>query len=155
MQRDYNGWEQLFLGEFEKPYFRQLKSFLQQEYATHKVYPPKKTYTKRLRQHCLQRRQRCNFGARSLLQRGAGNGHVFFRPQRSASANESCQHFQGNKRRPGTRQLHCGRRPYPVGKAGRVAYEHSTYRARKNAQFSQRQGVGNFHRPSDTLSQRT
>lgn len=42
MQRDYNGWEQLFLGEFEKPYFRQLKSFLQQEYATHKVYPPKK-----------------------------------------------------------------------------------------------------------------
>ena len=42
MQRDYNGWEDVFLGEFAKPYFKQLKAFLQQEYAQHKVYPPKR-----------------------------------------------------------------------------------------------------------------
>lgn len=42
MQRDYNGWEGLFQREFEKPYFKQLKSFLLEEYATQKVYPPKK-----------------------------------------------------------------------------------------------------------------
>ena len=42
MQRDYNGWEDVFWGEFAKPYFKQLKAFLQQEYAQHKVYPPKR-----------------------------------------------------------------------------------------------------------------
>lgn len=42
MQRDYNGWEELFLKEFEKPYFKQLKSFLEEEYATKKIYPPKR-----------------------------------------------------------------------------------------------------------------
>ncbi len=42
MQRDYNGWEELFEQEFQKPYFKQLKSFLVEEYAAHKVYPPKK-----------------------------------------------------------------------------------------------------------------
>lgn len=42
MQRDYNGWEGLFQTEFAKPYFKQLKSFLLEEYATQKVYPPKK-----------------------------------------------------------------------------------------------------------------
>ena len=42
MQRDYNGWEEVFLAEFQKPYFKQLKAFLQQEYAQHKVYPPKR-----------------------------------------------------------------------------------------------------------------
>ena len=40
--RDYNGWEEVFLAEFQKPYFKQLKAFLQQEYAQHKVYPPKR-----------------------------------------------------------------------------------------------------------------
>ncbi|HIU91472.1 MAG TPA: uracil-DNA glycosylase [Candidatus Fimimonas merdipullorum] len=42
MQRDYNGWEDLFFEEFSKPYFKQLKAFLRQEYAQHKVYPPKR-----------------------------------------------------------------------------------------------------------------
>lgn len=42
MPRDYNGWEDLFFEEFAKPYFKQLKAFLQQEYAQHKVYPPKR-----------------------------------------------------------------------------------------------------------------
>lgn len=42
MQRDYNGWEDVFLGEFAKPYFKQLKAFLQQEYARYRVYPPKR-----------------------------------------------------------------------------------------------------------------
>ncbi len=42
MQRDYNGWEDLFFEEFAKPYFKQLKAFLQQEYAQYKVYPPKR-----------------------------------------------------------------------------------------------------------------
>lgn len=42
MQRDYNGWEELFGEEFQKPYFKQLKQFLVQEYATKRIYPPKK-----------------------------------------------------------------------------------------------------------------
>lgn len=42
MQRDYNGWEDVFFGEFAKPYFKQLKAFLQQEYAQYRVYPPKR-----------------------------------------------------------------------------------------------------------------
>lgn len=42
MQRDYNGWDQLFEQEFQKPYFQNLKSFLVEQYATHKVYPPKR-----------------------------------------------------------------------------------------------------------------
>lgn len=42
MQRDYNGWEDLFFEEFAKPYFKQLKAFLQQEYAQYRVYPPKR-----------------------------------------------------------------------------------------------------------------
>ena len=42
MQRDYNGWEDVFLVEFAKPYFKQLKAFLQQEYAQYRVYPPKR-----------------------------------------------------------------------------------------------------------------
>ncbi len=42
MQRSYNGWEELFLGEFAKPYFVELKRFLVEQYATKRVYPPKK-----------------------------------------------------------------------------------------------------------------
>ena len=40
--RDYNGWDELFHGEFSKPYFAQLKQFLLQEYAVKHIYPPKK-----------------------------------------------------------------------------------------------------------------
>ena len=40
--RTYNGWDELFNQEFSKPYFVQLKSFLVQEYATKRIYPPKK-----------------------------------------------------------------------------------------------------------------
>ena len=40
--RTYNGWDELFKKEFSKPYFVQLKSFLVQEYATKRIYPPKK-----------------------------------------------------------------------------------------------------------------
>lgn len=42
MQRDYNGWDDLFAQEFVKPYFRQLKQFLVEQYATQKIYPPKR-----------------------------------------------------------------------------------------------------------------
>lgn len=41
-QRNYNGWEDLFSSEFCKPYFLQLKQFLEKEYARTTVYPPKK-----------------------------------------------------------------------------------------------------------------
>ena len=37
----YNGWENLFITEFAKPYFVNLKQFLLNEYATKMVYPPK------------------------------------------------------------------------------------------------------------------
>ncbi len=37
----YNGWEDLFITEFAKPYFVNLKQFLLNEYATKTVYPPK------------------------------------------------------------------------------------------------------------------
>lgn len=37
----YNGWENLFITEFAKPYFVNLKQFLLNEYATKTVYPPK------------------------------------------------------------------------------------------------------------------
>ena len=40
--RTYNGWDELFEQEFSKPYFVRLKSFLVQEYATKRIYPPKK-----------------------------------------------------------------------------------------------------------------
>ena len=42
MTRSYNGWDELFTQEFSKPYFVNLKSFLVQEYATKRIYPPKK-----------------------------------------------------------------------------------------------------------------
>ena len=42
MERTYNGWDELFKKEFCKPYFVQLKSFLVQEYATKRIYPPKR-----------------------------------------------------------------------------------------------------------------
>ena len=42
MERTYNGWDELFLHEFSKPYFVQLRSFLVQEYATKRIYPPKR-----------------------------------------------------------------------------------------------------------------
>lgn len=42
MERSYNGWDQLFKSEFAKPYFVQLKSFLVTEYATKRIYPPKR-----------------------------------------------------------------------------------------------------------------
>ena len=42
MTRTYNGWDELFNREFSKPYFVQLKSFLVQEYATKRIYPPKR-----------------------------------------------------------------------------------------------------------------
>lgn len=41
-KRFYNGWEELFEQEFEKPYFKELKEFLVHEYATKRIYPPKK-----------------------------------------------------------------------------------------------------------------
>ncbi len=41
MIRDYNGWDDLFLQEFSKPYFVELKKFLINEYATKQVFPPK------------------------------------------------------------------------------------------------------------------
>lgn len=34
-----NDWDQVLEGEFEKPYYRQLRTFLSQEYRTHRVYP--------------------------------------------------------------------------------------------------------------------
>ncbi len=42
MGRSYNGWDELFLGEFAKPYFVELKKFLVEEYASKRVYPPKR-----------------------------------------------------------------------------------------------------------------
>lgn len=42
MQRSYNGWDDLFLQEFAKPYFVRLKAFLVEEYATKRIYPPKR-----------------------------------------------------------------------------------------------------------------
>ena len=42
MERSYNGWDQLFISEFAKPYFVQLKRFLVEEYATKRIYPPKR-----------------------------------------------------------------------------------------------------------------
>lgn len=42
MKRDYNGWDELFQQEFAKPYFVQLKSFLVEEYASKRIYPPKR-----------------------------------------------------------------------------------------------------------------
>lgn len=42
MQRTYNGWDDLFLKEFAKPYFVQLKAFLVEQYAEKHVYPPKR-----------------------------------------------------------------------------------------------------------------
>ena len=42
MTRSYNGWDELFVQEFSKPYFVNLKSFLVQEYATKRIYPPKR-----------------------------------------------------------------------------------------------------------------
>ena len=42
MERTYNGWDELFKQEFSKPYFVQLKGFLVQEYATKRIYPPKR-----------------------------------------------------------------------------------------------------------------
>lgn len=41
LKNSYNGWDELFLEEFNKPYFKNLKNFLLQEYATKTVYPPK------------------------------------------------------------------------------------------------------------------
>lgn len=41
LKNSYNGWDKLFLEEFNKPYFKNLKNFLLQEYATKTVYPPK------------------------------------------------------------------------------------------------------------------
>lgn len=42
MERSYNGWDELFKGEFAKPYFKQLKAFLVERYSQTEVYPPKK-----------------------------------------------------------------------------------------------------------------
>lgn len=41
LKNSYNGWDELFLEEFNKPYFKNLKNFLLQEYAARTVYPPK------------------------------------------------------------------------------------------------------------------
>ena len=42
MERDYNGWDELFNEEFAKPYFKQLKQFLIERYDSVRVYPPKR-----------------------------------------------------------------------------------------------------------------
>ena len=42
MERDYNGWDELFNEEFAKPYFKQLKQFLIERYDAVRVYPPKR-----------------------------------------------------------------------------------------------------------------
>lgn len=42
MERDYNGWDELFKQEFAKPYFIQLKAFLVERYNETNVYPPKR-----------------------------------------------------------------------------------------------------------------
>ena len=42
MERTYNGWDDMFKKEFSKPYFVQLKGYLVHEYATKRIYPPKK-----------------------------------------------------------------------------------------------------------------
>lgn len=41
-ERDYNGWDELFKKEFAKPYFAELKKFLIEEYATKRIFPPKR-----------------------------------------------------------------------------------------------------------------
>ena len=35
-----NDWDGLLKGEFEKPYFKQLREFLAKEYREHEIYPP-------------------------------------------------------------------------------------------------------------------
>ena len=42
MERDYNGWDELFKEEFAKPYFKQLKQFLVERYDAVRVFPPKR-----------------------------------------------------------------------------------------------------------------
>ena len=42
MERNYNGWDEMFKEEFAKPYFKQLKAFLVERYSQTEVYPPKK-----------------------------------------------------------------------------------------------------------------
>lgn len=42
MERDYNGWDELFNEEFANPYFKQLKQFLIERYDAVRVYPPKR-----------------------------------------------------------------------------------------------------------------
>ncbi|MBE7026941.1 MAG: uracil-DNA glycosylase [Ruminococcaceae bacterium] len=34
-----NDWDELLLGEFDKPYYKELRSFLALEYRSHKIYP--------------------------------------------------------------------------------------------------------------------
>lgn len=40
--RDYNGWENIFLPQFEQEYFIKLKEFLLDEYKSKKIFPPAK-----------------------------------------------------------------------------------------------------------------
>ncbi|MBQ3438099.1 MAG: uracil-DNA glycosylase [Fusobacterium sp.] len=42
MSKINNDWKEILEKEFEKEYFKSIKSFLEKEYKTHKVYPPKK-----------------------------------------------------------------------------------------------------------------
>lgn len=41
-ERSYNGWDELFKREFAKPYFIELKKFLVEEYASKRIFPPKR-----------------------------------------------------------------------------------------------------------------
>lgn len=34
-----NDWDEILADEFEKPYYKQLRQFLKQEYSTHRIYP--------------------------------------------------------------------------------------------------------------------
>lgn len=40
--RDYNGWENIFIPQFEQEYFKKLKEFLLEEYKSKRVFPPAK-----------------------------------------------------------------------------------------------------------------
>ena len=82
----YNGWENLFITEFTKPYFVNLKQFLLNEYATKTVYPPKAVDTQRIRPHGVRQRKGGHPRARPLLQSGASNGDEFFRARRCCCA---------------------------------------------------------------------
>ena len=136
VERDYNGWDELFNEEFAKPYFKQLKQFLIERYDAVRVYPPKRLILNAFDNTAYDDVNVVILGQDPYYNPGQAMGMSFSVPDGVSAPMSLVNIFKEIQDDNGQSVCHCRRKPYAVGKAGRAFVKHGTDSGAGQAQFS-------------------